>query len=326
MPSIGGITYTEIDEGYRERMRQDSQETTRLYDVAWKDRIVFLRAVLGWSQRSFDSVSGKKLIARFLPHADPSYPWLFAQEADLVRGLGVPARASESDTGGRDSLAIVRRTAAGAVGSTADGNARYAVKYMSPNYDVIAGKNGHPSEFAIATACPELERYVIREQDYEAQSFTFPYGSFKFKGSNIDLLEPPTLPYFTKQLTYTWLQVPVIPEAAIRACIGKTNKNPFDVFNIFGSEYPAGALLFLGPVTKRHAQNSMPSSPQQTERYAFNIPYKFSYNPNGWNFVFRVTNPVTRANQPGWYEVVRTTDETKGIFDQADFNELFAMP
>jgi hypothetical protein len=61
-------------------------------------------------------------------------------------------------------------------------------------------------------------------------------------------------------------------------------------------------------------------------RYAWEIAYKFAYNPNTWNKLFRRSEPGNPSGAPGWYEVVRKNDTSVGIYEKAEFGNLFELP
>lgn len=337
---------------YQEDFSPERQQTTHVYKTAWDTRKSFLVDMLGYSRRDAAGV-----IDRLIPHQDPQYPWLYAQSAKLLDAPGIHYEDQidvydiYENPVTVDAMKMVQRDAAGYLvhpetgeDRTSPGFARYAITYANLPYMVISGLTGAGADGG-PTLINELMRYVDRQQTYATEAIQLAKGAFVWKDSlTLPILEPTTHLFGTKELTYVWHQVPRVPETAIQNCIGKINSQAFDTqtqnngwgFEEYTAGFPAGTLLFLAPNVVEVPQMvkfSTGNRQQQgedggkTRRTAYRITYKFIYRPTGWNFLFKGSRPGSNpAVDPGFYEVVRKNDTTKGIYETADFITLFGIP
>jgi hypothetical protein len=126
----------------------------------------------------------------------------------------------------------------------------------------------------------ELERWVVREgegsvQYLPLQGLPLMFYEGPLKGQQIPESAKGAI-LFVDELAYTWVDVPDVPWAAIQACVGKINRNPFDgAGNGAWPVYAPGTLLMQAPKRRRHRN--------PTGRVSWDIVYRFLYRPQGWN-------------------------------------------
>jgi hypothetical protein len=209
-----GVQYTEYFEGYRESWSNDgTAEVVRILECAWKDRKLFVRAMLGGVTTG---------INRIPPDVHPDYSLkslatggggLVATNVELIAGIGVPA-------------------AGGSGGMISYDRARFAVTYKAVPYNVSGG---------VQTNELTADRYIIRKTNYAIESLVVPGQGLKFSSDGTKINEQMTLLMPTQEITYTWVMAPKVPYSAINNCIGKVNHAAFD------NRYEAETLLMVAP-------------------------------------------------------------------------------
>ena len=302
---------------YRERFGDDSSQSTRVFDVPWFQRNYWRGQTLGYSlltQKQVldvfgfptgDVIPNSTYLSRVLPQQHPEQPWLYAIDADLLEGVGIPGL--NFNTG---MIAFYRVEPA-----FAEGYARFAVTHRALDYDVLsdATVNGD-----------ELRRYVSRFETYAAENLTLNGSQYKFLGTTQSIQVNPVKLFPTKELTYLWHEVPIVPEKAIKACIGKVNSVAFDANSptlraagIY-TGYDPETLLFLAPSWKRYYT--------KVGTLAYDVSYKFLYRPKDPNTGAGGWNQFFRGSTFGFQLI--TSDGTTGgkrVYDKADFAQLFQI-
>jgi hypothetical protein len=290
MPSTNGryaVAYTEYVENYREVYRTNGNETVRFLQCAWRDRTNFMYDMLGFSESP-----GSGQLSRQIPEQHPDLLHLYAADAEMIQGIGRPDQDASTQLISffdgptpPDSLFV---------GDTGSGIARFAVTYRTFPFDILADDD-------IGT---ELDRYVERRTTYATEAFLIPGQTLKWSSDNKVIQEPTTKAFYTKELSYRWVDVPAVPTSSIETCINKVNSTTFD-------GYTAGKLLMIAPNLER-TYNAV-------GQVVWEIIYKFLWRANGWNQLYRRSSGV-------FADVVNTVGGQPAIYDTADFNTLFVEP
>lgn len=278
-----GITYEEYVEGYREAWRTDGNEAVRILQCNWTDRQHFMFDMLGYPTNLGDGS-----IARSTPEPHPDLKFLFAAEAEMIQGQGVPGQDSATQLINYSNIIP-------GIGATEDGSglARFAVTYRAFPYDI-------KEDDEIGT---ELDRYVERRQTFATEAFPIPGTSLQWDSDSKPIQEPIPKSLYTKEVSYIWYEVPGLPNTNIQNCINKANIEEFDGYDI-------GTLLMIAPdiVRKRSAIGLI----------VWEITYKFLWRPQTWNFLYR--------RSAGDFELVKNSVGGKpAIYDLADFGTLFEL-
>jgi hypothetical protein len=188
-----------------------------------------------------------------------------------------------------------------------DGQAEVELTYATLTYEI------RPDADAYANPLGELSRYVERTEMYAVQAQSVPSQiQFIFNDpaapSNIQGKQIPGTPFLiipTKQLSYRWIDVPVVPEDAINTCIGTVNAKPFDGGAY--TTYPPGTLLMQAPV-KRRMQTALGA-------IVWEITYRFDYRQKTWNKFLAADRNYYTALANG-----------QTLFPSADWTGLFQVP
>ena len=116
--------------------------------------------------------------------------------------------------------------------------------------------------------------------------------------------------------TYTWHQVPTIPQTGIDACVGKVNDGVFDTIRVgVFTGFARGTLLCMAPQVS-------PLQRSVTGQETYTITYKFLYQTHGHN-----SFPRQQANT-----IIYETATIGGaagagrLYAEVDFNLLFRLP
>jgi len=183
---------------------------------------------------------------RLDPEPHPRVPGLFAQEGEIIEGLGYPTRnpiIPRQDVG--NDLAF------GQQASDNPGFVKIAITYRSLPYDIdvprgivseLTRRDGSPlqaADFAtnnsLCNATSEIYRYVSRKRAPAGENQPLPNlagnGLFRFAldGDFVNN-NSVTRPIHKIALTYTWHMVPVIP-TTVYSQLGRVNDRPFDILN-----------------------------------------------------------------------------------------------
>lgn len=305
-------------EGYREHFSPSDQYAVRFFEGPWFQRKAFYDAMLGYPQDG--SGTDRPLgIVRAIPANHPEHTWLYAVDCELVEGKGA---ITEGDNG---LIQYVNMDPA--MAADFPGVAKVKVTYRPLDYDVRTD-----TELESHFDGNELYRYVTRNWTYAIKSLPVPTRThLRFAEGPAGVITRPIdaaqaqFILSTREVTYTWHQVPDVPQSNIDDCLGKVNEGAFDApkkidgFSVsgYGSEtdgYEAQTLLFLTPQIAR--QRSIAG------RVTFSIIYKFLYQPQGWNKFPALSSGALTF-------LLATFDGTvtgKTVYSTADFEKLFRLP
>src|SRR5438552_13218384 len=130
-------------DGYEEQWTPDSAQITRVFNGPWVTRQSFLFWALGsaWSTQD-PNIPGQGILNRTLPAQDPEFPWLYAQSARLVRGLG--AWTDSPYVGSQDECGNVAR----AGGTTPFGYVTIQLPKIA-YFDPATGSDANSAVYAI---------------------------------------------------------------------------------------------------------------------------------------------------------------------------------
>lgn len=301
-------------EGYRESWTRDGQQgCTRYFNVPWQQRGSWKDFVLGYSVTlnvSTDPDNPRYLISREIPCQDPEFPRLYAHAARLIKGNGVmidnPALLPLAK-----KIAYINPQPAAFDTFGGDGYAGYECTFTNYPYRIRIDQ-----DLRIDVANPvipnnkgELERYIIRNKRYCIQSIPLPAGQVKFTaGPSAGQPIPANAAYIlnsTQDLSYEWVEVPDVPEAAIDDCAGGVNDKTFDGARGYRS-YAVGTLLCQAP--PRVEEYSAPNG-----CWYRRVVYSFLYRPAGWSKL---------PDKNGVYQPVAFPDGSP-LYPLKNFNALF---
>lgn len=330
MPTPSGIGYnlakhrampfgvSEV-EGYKETFTADGeQQAIRVFDVNWYTRKAFVDWVLGYTESLPDSSIYR--LSRTIPAQHPEYPWMYASSIELVSGIGkhrenphIVVRDGNNNIVTDVWLGQVNDRIPVSMIAYDDseglaGLARYSVVYRPRDYTILTDDDMTASGWA----GNELSRYVSRTVTYAITTLPIPANTLQFTEGPYNTRRIPEAGvrlFPTKELTYTWHQVPDVPDGAISDAQGLVNDGNFD--GLGGAPtYPAETLLFQPPAVVRGRMVN--------GRVSWTIAYKFLYRPTGWNKF-----PAPDGND---YRVGKIDALVRGPYLVADFNLLFRPP
>jgi hypothetical protein len=281
----------------------DGSSGTRIIDVAWEDLDLACRLFLGYETVVFVEALNANYISRVLPETMPGRPQLVCRKVARVEGIGQPGKDPAFDLAAYDT-------------------ARLHLQYQSVLWNLAAdddviGWNGLPDESL-------LLRNVIKLTEPEGQFITIPFGAMKFGDDNSLVMSNGTggIPRYDPRdaVTFQWVDVPCVPDAAIRSCLGCINDADF-------AGYPVGTLLFAG-------WNVQPSPPSIAGIPRYQIKYRMQFwpkfqddgvTPTGHNYLPK----FVKGQGPTPARIVYTqvySDGTQGgstLYRSADFTTLF---
>lgn len=339
----------ECGDRYREEWDGEETRITREFLVPFSVRKAFLDWVLGYSYSQTRRVDDNDpnspfdltkpgILRRVIPDQHPEFPWLYAHSASLVGGegayvnrdmilyddLGSPItvdhqvavpndlfQIDQAPVGVEEQTAIINvMTFADKRGDKFfDGMGRYLVVYRSLPYDV------RTDEENAVLGQGELSRYVDRAFDYSIRSIPIPKNQLIFTEAPYigqPVPENGVRLFPTRQLTYTWHELPDLPIAAFSTCVGRVNGEVFDAkwppLKAEGG-FAIGTLLCLAPKVRRYRG--------LTGRICWTVTYRFDFNPFTWN-KFPAFD--------GSFYTVRHRDGTAPVYDSANFSDLFRLP
>ena len=299
------------------------------------------------------------LLHRVIPAQDPEEPSLFCSDCELIEGRGAVVRDPtnfvlddegkiETDARGpyreggieagvdgfltADAIAYVDNGLAGGIsltervnnslvptppsGEYRDGRAIYRLTYRPRNYSVINDNNVPEGN--------ELARYVIREEEFGLEAIPLQrlannaIANLKFVDAapvpanlrNQMIPEAGAKQLPTAVLNYTWVDVPDRPFASYTRTLGKVNIADFDGFN-GAPKFPAGTLLCQPWRTRRTLS--------VTGKVTWQIQYRFSVRPQGWNNFLAYDGNFYKATFGG-------AANGPTVYQQIDFAGLFCVP
>jgi hypothetical protein len=328
---IGGVAHVkyikatepEIREGNspNEAFDNTMAEATRVFDVAWTDRLQACFQTLGFPIREL--VGGVPYIRRYLPEFHPEAPWLTATKIASVKGVGTRGYQDiDVSTVPAMTMGDHKRIAKYAF-------ARITVHYDFPSYDVLADTTQFQGSTSDGTGPPsgsgsggggavydpthfaanEFYRFVTTELKPAAEYLSVPQsnGVGCLQWTN-DPGPPPVdnpaqdvshigVPFKGNvgqiigniDFKWTWHQIPFecLPMSVILDTLGRANSDQF-------GNLPPGSLLLLAVDLKRQ------NSPYGLRTW--DIQYTARYNPRLHNrFYDFITGRWCEASKDGTY-------------------------
>jgi hypothetical protein len=319
-------------EPYGETWEDDNNTVYRTFAGPWGDRKLFIDWVLGFSWNDNGT------LRRVVPAHHPEYYWLFAVGVDQVEGRGAiidnPNVFVTDPGGGLTGPLPVQERPMIAYYDTATNSdflcCRLRVTYKALPYEIRTDLQMRDNGLS------EINRWVERQETYAIRTLAVPGYYLQFPGN-----PPVPIPEnagnkltLLKELTYIWRDVPDVPEAAIKACLNRTNNAAFDPpvqingVNVGGTDiggYPPGTLLFNGVDRKRKRS--------KTGRVLWDLIYKFLYqdngtpgSPAGWNY-FPMVQTDNNNNITGFQFAQAFLPGGGGLqYPPNDFTQLFTQP
>ncbi len=284
--------------------RNGGTRSTLLRRIAWADVNAFHMEMVGYSRSVV--VGGNTVLSRQLPAQHPTKPWLYCTGCTFISGDGTHTL--------------------GPLGEIVFPNVIYACDFEARNYDV------YPDQEVSLKTVPELNRFVERKARLAQEAFQLPSLGFQWSLDSKKIPENGVKLFATRELTYIWRDVPVIPYANIETCQGKVNNGAFDAAFRGDSGYPLATLLLAGvDIDDSHnerGRGSFQSIPGSDNSY--DITYTFAYKNNGfdnggaviagWNHLFR-----TDGAAPNTWQYIESVADASRIYQTADFTKLFKL-
>lgn len=323
-------------DGYKEHFTTDSTQVVRVFDIPWDERLDFINTTLGWSAvRLVSPGASVYRLHRQSPVQHPEMPFLYAQEIELVGGMGYLARSeyafallgTPDPFTGKDQIdanqplnMVAYRKTVSNQNQNRNGYARYAVHFRPVTYEIRTDE-----EIVEEFESDELARYVTRSFAYSTSTVPYPVANARLvftEGPNRLGAIPEnfaTLILPRVQLRYKWHMVPDIPLGISliapdsRRIVGRVNADEFDGIGPYPL-FPEETLLCQPPVIERHR------SP--TGRVYWDVDYLFTYQPEGWN---RFPD-VSVLGSGAYFRAGIAGDPTKTVYQRADFDPLFQLP
>lgn len=268
---------------YSENFTSEMQQVTHVVDVPWEWRTFFVSACLGdaYIQYTDNPLGGGappiQKLRRWLPLFHWEYQWLPCVSCECIGGIGVPfyqpERAAEGDQPFLPQsapLVFRKRDNQGGI-RFLSGYARYQLVFASTMFD-------YKDDVQIdsdTTGNGELLRFVRREASYAGQGFAL--ESVQLETTDTAEAIGGGFPFreVFKNVTMQWVDVPFVPEAAIKENMGRINGSVFDTVPDVGLNAAAETLLFEGAKIQRRR------TPEG--RYLYTIEYSFTQRQRSWN-------------------------------------------
>jgi len=193
---------------------------------------------------------GDGRLKRRLPHCDPEWPFLYAEQVTGVRGVGESSWSRNPNV-----------FEASAIGDFNFYSARrFNVSFAPRPYAVIGDdsitvetKSFYDLDGSVATykSTTEYSRFTTTETEDLYQAVTAKQGQMVFRGGAPDgkpYMAQPRIPLPDYLVTITWYQVParylISANSNFRKYVGRVNQKAWN-------GYSAGELLFLGAKASR---------------------------------------------------------------------------
>jgi len=276
---------------YSESYNEDASEVRAEVQTAWNEVKDFPLFVLG------DVVAGGTLLNRKLPLLHPT-KLLWASELSIKQPVG--AYRTNGDTGLVEFFDNVPDAA-----PVADGVCKWEIVFRPRPYSVTANDK----------ITSELQRWVIKEADFNIEALSLPGGFFKFVSNGAKIPEGMALQHQLCLHRYTWVMVPDTVVQTLRRGVllsvpGRVNSAEFDGM-------PIGSALCLAPKIS-------PLKYTVTDTACRDISYSFLQRfDNTWNQVYNPNRLVAGVVNPGFDDVVSTLVGGSPPYLSADFATLF---
>jgi hypothetical protein len=257
MPTIAGIAYTHLIDGFSKGIDSTSPWVRAVYKIdLYDDTNNFCNALMGFG-KSTGPITGPT-VTRGVPHAYPLSTNLFCVSATVAEGLGQPIL----NANGYPSW---------------DGGALIAVEYRPAPYNFSGADNTNQS---IDPGTPLT--WCTQSISYTTEVITVPSA----------VTTPPSIPASIKisnaVLSLTFHKLPYMPMTKVRSLIGRVNTVQFLGAGI-------GLVLFKGADTER-AWNTDGSVVQEVKMIFHERPARFPWNSGPTQANPYTWTPVTDSN------------------------------
>lgn len=252
----GGIPYQVLIDPYRSRGARDANMEVVDVIVAWEDREVFCREVVGYTEWNPPSTT----LSRSKPLECNCRPGLYCDNYELVSFGAYPERTETHD----EFLD----------GWPVQDWARYRFTFLRPHYKIFSDET-----LVSDYSGKEQNRYCRLTRAYQPRERKTPSQGFQTDEATPQVIsEVGFIPDYQLEYVVTWVQVPenAVPENAIGAALAKVNLNAWTMPGTVYS-FAAGTLLFKGPAEAFEKYQGADGG------WYEDLAYVFTYQPNGWN-------------------------------------------
>jgi hypothetical protein len=224
MPTLAGIDYTHLIDGFTKGIDERSPWARVLYSIdSYDDSDDFCNALMGFGT-STGPITGIT-VTRGVPHAYPLSTNLYCHSATVVEGLGQPILNSDGYP-------------------RWDGGALIQAEYRPAPMDFSGGENPN-HQIDPATPIP----WCTQELDHSSLAFTLTNSKLKYTSGPAGVIDQPTEVYVKFEIpitimTLTFHKLPYLPVGIIGDLSGRVNNATF-----LGK--PAETVLFKGSKTNR---------------------------------------------------------------------------
>jgi len=305
--TASGVPFEYLFEDYREQNTNQASNSTLKIRTPWAYSNNFVRDILGVTFSATGiGMHGGSYFNRYLPAAHPKVPQLWCTDATLVK------YPSSSKGGANQSNALNKFF-------TTDW-CIYQLTFTRLPYFVVdlAGVINPP----IGTTPIEAQRYVVPVFRPRAREFTVNSYALFVEGDPSTFIKTPAFVMDREQdILLTWHQIPAdcVPWTAIDASLGTSNsaditlpvaRSPQGVYTY--RTFAQDTLLFRG------VANELSQYQNAAGYWYYDIPYFFTYRPNGWR-------KLPRPNGDGSFVtmIYFNITPTKYLYTQSTFANLF---
>jgi hypothetical protein len=213
MPTLAGIEYTHLIDGFSKGIDQTSPFVRVIYKIdSYEDSNDFANALMGFGS-STGPISGIT-VTRGVPHACPLSTNLFAHSATVIEGLGQPILNSNGFP-------------------QWDGGALIQVEYRPAPFDFAGGENPNHQ---IDPTNPQT--WCTQELSWSSETKTIS------SAATVPASIPASITIHNLIMTLTYHKLPYLPMGLADSVIGCVNSTQF-----LGAA--AGLVIFRGPDTHR---------------------------------------------------------------------------
>lgn len=301
----------------QESFDYDSGQATRIFDVAWGDRISFINNMLGYVDHQISQKNPPfGYLKRFLPYPYAEKKLLYASKVS-IEGLCVP---SELSPGTKEDPTIENPNYNTQTGEpiAAYKIARITVTFNTLPYDVF----DENQTYIETVAKGDTKRFIIKHHKPTVEFLTMPGTNFEWDGAGnpaagTTLQSDVTISIVEADVDWTWVQIPEfgVPLAIISLFLGTVNELLFPGDPVLKPSGSTGEFQYATEKLLLLAVDIVPGRAPFGNR-TWTINYKLKYRSFGNNSVY---NPGS-----GTYRRVRRHNNiTKSIYELNLFEYLF---
>jgi hypothetical protein len=305
--TASGVPFEYMFEDYREQNTNEASNSTLKVRTPWVTADYFVRDILGVTFSATGiGMHGGSYFNRYLPAAHPHIWNLWCTDATLVK------YPSSSKGGANQSNPFNKFF-------TTDW-CIYQLTFTRLRYFVVdlAGISNPP----IASTPKEAQRYVIPIFRPRAREFTVNSYQLVIEDDPTVFIKSPAFVMDREQdIFLSWIQIPAdcVPWTAIDASLGTSNsaditlpiaRSPDGIYTY--RTFAQDTLLFRG------LANELSQYQSASGYWFYDLPYYFTYRPNGWR-------KLPRPNGDGTFKTViyKFISPTKYLYNQTAFANLF---